>query len=98
MSDATEKRRRGRPHGPRPNVSPRKAPSKLSDPELIVRAMDAVREEYSDDPDGPLTDRKFAESVLLCHPRTLRKYLDGRPLPALAREKLLKIVQPEKTA
>jgi hypothetical protein len=66
---------------------------RLTDPELIVRAMDAVKDTFEQDYGEPLTDKAFAEAILLCHPRTLRKYLDGRPLPALAREKLVKLVK-----
>jgi hypothetical protein len=93
MKDITQPRRRGRPHGPRPAVSARRSTMRLTDPELIVRAMDAVKDTFEQDYGEPLTDKAFAEAILLCHPRTLRKYLDGRPLPALAREKLVKLVK-----
>jgi hypothetical protein len=88
-SAADASRGRGRPRNPRA-TRPRAKPENLNDAELIARAIAA-----STTADGqPITDRDFASTVLLCHPRTLRKYLDGRPLPALAREKLLTILEP----
>lgn len=82
-------RGRGRPRQARP-TRPRAAPHKLTDAELIARAISVSKAA-----DGtPITDRDFAERILLCHPRTLRKYLqEGRTLPALAREKLVELVR-----
>lgn len=80
----TPPRGRGRPRQERP-TRPRALPENLTDAELIARAIDKS---------APMTDREFAETILLCHPRTLRKYLqEGRTLPPLAREKLLDLVR-----
>ena len=76
----------------------RRSTLRLTDPELIVRAQDAVKETFEKDYGEPLTDKAFAACILLCHPRTLRKYLDGRPLPALAREKLVTLVKERRDA
>lgn len=85
---ATATRTRGRPRKARPTRH-RISPAKLTDAELLVRAMHVVRRRTP-----ATTDAQFAEHVLLCHPRTLRKHLDGRRLPPLAREKLLQLVKP----
>lgn len=86
---AETKRGRGRPRTARP-TRPRAAAENLTDAELLARAISLTT--TVDTPDGsrrPITDAEFARDVLKCHPRTLRKYINGRALPALAREKLL---------
>lgn len=90
MPKASVPPRRGRPRNPRATRL-RVKPENLTDPELIARAIKVSRS--AENADEPITDREFAERILLCHPRTLRKYLDGRPLPPLAREKLVQIVK-----
>ena len=80
-------RGRGRPRARRTRASSA-PPTKLSDVQLLTRAIAVTK-----GADGePITDRAFAADVLKCHDRTLRKYLAGRPLPALAREKLVELV------
>lgn len=70
-------------------VDRRIAPRNLSDVALLTRA---IAETKAADGVSPITDRDFAAAVLRCHDRTLRKYLNGAPLPALAREKLVELL------
>jgi len=72
----------------------RVTPDKLRDAELLVRAMRVARVRARRRRQEEPTDAQFAERIMLCHPRTLRKYLEGRALPALAREKLIELVKP----
>jgi hypothetical protein len=45
-----------------------------------------------DDPERPMTDRRFAADVLGIHERTLRKYRAGQPIPAVVLRLLDRII------
>ena len=92
-SETATPRSRGRPRNER-STRPRAAVANLTDAELLARAIATT---VTDDADGtrrPITDAEFATDVLMCHPRTLRKYLAGRRLPPLARKELLEMLEP----
>jgi hypothetical protein len=81
------KRGRGKPRTR--TVDMRTLPRNLNDSGLLARAIAVTTDPETKQ---PITDKRFAELVALCNPRTLRKYLDDRPLPALLREKLVQHV------
>lgn len=62
----------------------------LTDVELIDKAVAVTL-----DPDTrePITYKRFADVVLCCNDRTLRKYRNGRRLPGLERKTLVSILR-----
>lgn len=91
MSKRTQKM--GRPRGRlfrKVPVSWAANPDRLSDRTLLNLAI-----QLSKDPvEGtPITDTVFAETVLECDTRTIRKYREGRRLPKLARSVCEEIVR-----
>lgn len=65
-------------------------PERLSDINALNLAIQLTM-----DVDGttPISDKAFAETVLRCDSRTIRKYREGRALPKLARSVCDEIVR-----
>lgn len=81
----------GRPRGPLfKRVRPRANPERLSDVDVLNLAIQITR----DPVDGtPISDKVFAETIMHCDTRTIRKYREGRRLPKLARSVCEEIVR-----
>lgn len=82
MKTQTRTREMGRPRLT-PPVKTRAKPENMSDIDVLNKAIEVTVDE---DMQQPITDKAFAEKILHCNVRTIRKYRDGRRLPALARK------------
>lgn len=93
MTQTKRTQKMGRPRGPGFRRVPLKwaaNPERLSDVTILNLAVQVSR----DPADGtPMTDKVFADTVLHCDTRTIRKYRAGRALPKLARSICEQIVR-----
>lgn len=81
LEEPERTRKMGRPREV-PPVKSRAKPENLSDVDVLNLAIQLTRDPEDD---TPISDKLFAETVLHCNVRTIRKYRDGRRLPKLAR-------------
>lgn len=97
MTQTKRTQKMGRPRGRLFRRVPLKwaeHPERLSDVTVLNLAI-----QLSVDPlEGtPITDKAFAESVLQCDTRTIRKYREGRALPKLARSICEQVIRDART-